>query len=158
MAPLWLLTFQILTEVSLFCLAKKDAVFTACPLNISCIHVLFWQNGIELKLSKHHIIVLWPSVTKTYWLYHQCFHFRSFLPPKENIEKYIIGNLSPCFFCHFITKKTQLVTGRYIVSTNTSSNQQGRLRIEPPTSSTCREDIRGRLGLTPRKLEQYLYH
>ena len=86
-------------------------------------------------------------------LYHRCLHFQSFLPPKE---KYIIGNLPPCFLpLHY--KRTQLVTGRYIVSTNTTSNQQGRLRIEPPTSR-CRQDIRGRLGLTPRKLEQYLYH
>lgn len=65
-------------------------------------------------------------------------------PPKE---KYYWQPLTLLVFATSL-QKTQLVTNRYIVSTNTTSNQQGRLRIEPPTS-TCRQDIRGCLRLTP---------
>lgn len=119
--------------------------------NTSIMYCLGRMEYIELELTKHHVI---PLLVQHHvichknigCLYHRCLHFQSFLSTPK--DKYYWQALTLLVFATSL-QKTQLVTNRHIVSTNATSNQQGRLRIEPPTS-TCRQDIRACFGLTPR--------
>ena len=74
-------------------------------------HVLLRQNGIELKLTKHHVRPLLVEhhviCHKNFdCLYHRCLHFQSFLPISPPQRKISLATSHAVGFCHFIAKNS----------------------------------------------------